>query len=326
MRLSFPLILICTALVVSMGACQDSGSDSDDIDVMADDTTQTLRGPITISRADPGEAVPDAKLVVRAPGPDAVVKEGDSVRVSVELTGVELQSPTLGEQTKGIAYTPDGQHVHVIIDDKPYMAMYMKDSFSVGVLPPGPHSLRAFPSRSWHESIKTPGAFVAHTFYVGSKSGEPAFKTGDPLLTYSRPKGEYKGKDAEKILLDFYLSNVELGPDKHKVRVSIDGQEMAKLEEWVPYYIENLPDGEHTIKLELLGPDGNVVPGTYNTSEKKITVNMSQSATAPAGDTGMSGHSMPGHDSGSGSMKSGTPVPGAPPGSRAGAVTAPLGR
>lgn len=326
MRVSFPLILICTALVVSMGACQDSGSDSDDIGTINDDSTQTRPGPITISRADPGEAVPDAKLVVRYPGPDEVVKEGDSVRVSVELTGVELQSPTLGEQTKGIAFTPDGQHIHVIIDDKPYMAMYMKDSFSVGMLSPGAHSLRAFPSRSWHESIKTPGAFVAHTFYVGAKSGEPAFKSGEPLLTYSRPKGEYKGKDAEKILLDFYLSNVELGATRHKVRVSIDGQEIAKLEEWVPYYIENLPDGEHTIKLELLGPDGNVVPGVYNTSEKKITVNMSQSATAPAapaGDTGGMGHSMPGHDP---STKTGTPVPGAAPGTPAGAVVAPLGR
>lgn len=321
MRLSFPVILICTALAVSMGACQDSGSDSDDIGAMGDDSTQTRPGPITISRADPGEAVPDAKLIVSAPGPDAVVKEGDSVRVSVELTGVELQSPTLGEQTKGIAYTPDGQHVHVIIDDKPYMAMYQKDSFSVGVLAPGPHSLRAFPSRSWHESIKTPGAFVAHTFYVGSKSGDPAFRAGEPLLTYSRPKGEYNGKDAGKILLDFYLANVELGAGKHKVRVSIDGREIAKLEEWVPYYIENLPDGEHTIKLELLAPDGSVVPGIYNTSEKKIGVNVKLAAAAA--DTGMSGHAMPGRDSIR--ARTGMPLPGAEPGTRGGALTAPLG-
>jgi hypothetical protein len=323
MRVSFPLFLVCTALVVSMGACKDSGGDAEDIDdgTVFNDSTQTVPGPITITRADPGADVPDAKLTVRSPLPDGVVKEGDSVRVSVSLAGVELQSPTLGEQTKGINYSPDGQHIHVIIDDKPYMAMYATDSFSVGVLSPGAHSLRAFPSRSWHESIKTPGAFVAHTFYVGSKSGTPAFKQGEPLLTYSRPKGEYKGKDAEKILLDFYISNATLAPDKNKVRVTIDGKEIASVTEWVPYYIENLPDGEHTIKLELLAADGSVVPGVYNTAERKIIVNRAGTAAPapPAGDSGKTsdaGHST--HQE---------PVPPlAAPGTPAGAATAPLGK
>lgn len=329
MRVSFPLILICTALVVSLGACQDSGSDTDDTPDTDDptvmsDSAHTMSGPITISPADPGAAVPDAKLTVRYPAPDAVLKGGDSVRVSVSLAGVELMAPTLGEQTKGVAYSPDGQHIHVIIDDKPYMAMYSPDSFSVGILAPGAHSFRAFPSRSWHESIKTPGAFVAYTFYVGEKKGEPAFKQGDPLLTYSRPKGEYKGKDAAKILLDFYLANVELGPDKHKVRVSVDGTEIAKVDQWIPYYIENMPDGEHTVKLELLAPDGSVVPGIYNTAERKITVNAAATA-APAPATGDTGKptSDASHDH---NDMHGTPVPGATPGTPGGAATLPLGR
>ena len=34
-----------------------------------------------------------------------------------------------------------------------------------------------------------------------------------PLLTYSRPKGEYKGADADPIMIDFWLSNAKLKGD-----------------------------------------------------------------------------------------------------------------
>ena len=36
---------------------------------------------------------------------------------------------------------------------------------------------------------------------------------GAPLLTYSRPKGEYTGAGAESIMVDFYLTNATLGPN-----------------------------------------------------------------------------------------------------------------
>ena len=31
-----------------------------------------------------------------------------------------------------------------------------------------------------------------------------------PLLTYSRPKGDYKGADADAIMIDFWLMNAKL--------------------------------------------------------------------------------------------------------------------
>jgi len=278
--------LAMSSLAVAALALAGCGGDTAD-DTAASDSTATGPKVVAIVKGEHGPAFPDARLTVISPAADEVVN-ADSVMVRVSLTGVELKAPTPGEQSKGINFSNDGQHIHVIIDDKPYMAMYQQDSFSVGALDPGAHTLRAFPSRSWHESIKVPAAFVAHTFYVKEKSGEPKLKAGEPLLTYSRPKGDYKGDDTKRVLLDFYLTNAELGPDKYKVVASIDGEVKDTLTEWVPYFIEGLADGEHTVSLQLIGPDGQPVPGEFNAPRQTIRVNPAETASAaPATDTGM---------------------------------------
>jgi hypothetical protein len=277
---ALPILLAATLVVAGCkGKPGDDPKSGDSATASGDSTQQAPAAELKIVKGEPGADVPDAKLSILSPKPNEVVK-GDSVLVKVELSGVELKSPTAGETDKGIAFSKEGQHIHVIIDDKPYMAMYKLDSFSVGALSPGVHTLRAFPSRSWHESIKTPGAFQAFTFYVGEKSGEPVLTDGAPLLTYSRPKGDYKGKDGQRVLLDFYVSNATLGADKFKVVATVDGKLTDTLSEWGPYFIEGLGVGSHTVKLELIGPDGKPVPGAFNSVERKINVLADDSATA----------------------------------------------
>src|SRR5882724_11144906 len=53
-----------------------------------------------------------------------------------------------------------------------------------------------------------------------------------PLLTYSRPKGEYKGEDADPIMIDFWFSNAKLIGEggQYRVRYSIDGGEAKFIE------------------------------------------------------------------------------------------------
>lgn len=278
----FRFILPAAALagLLLAAGCQSKNAGDDQAAADSASAGQGLR----IVKAEPGPDAQDVQLKILSPAPDEVVKT-DSVMVKVDLKGFDLASPSAGEQSKGIAFSKDGQHIHVIVDDKPYMAMYVPDSFSVGKLSDGVHSIRAFPSRSWHESIKKPGAFVAENFYVKTKTGDTVIKPGQPLLTYSRPKGTYAGPDAKRILLDFYVANAELGADKYKVIASIDGKALDTLTEWVPYYIQGLSDGDHTVKLELIGPDGKVVPGRYNVSEQKITVGAAQAAGTAGHDT-----------------------------------------
>lgn len=303
-RRSHRYLTLATMLLAGIGAlasggCQTGNPENDP------DALDSAAAPkeITIVKGEPGKDYPDAKLTVITPAADEVVT-GDSVMVKVELSGFDLAAPTEGEQSKGIAYSADGQHIHVIIDDKPYMAMYTPEGFSVGKLSAGAHTLRAFPSRSWHESVKSPNAFVAHTFYVTKKAGDPVLKAGEPLLTYSRPKGEYKGRDARRVMIDFYLSNAKLGAGAFSVVVSIDGQVKDTITEWVPHFIEGLPDGEHTVKLELVGPDGKVVPGVFNSVEGRIKIAHDEAPAAPM--THDSGTAGP--DSASAAHAPGTPT------------------
>jgi hypothetical protein len=96
-----------------------------------------------------------------------------------------------------------------------------------------------------------------------------------PLLTYSRPKGEYKGADAEAIMIDFWLSNAKLQGDggEYRVRYAVDNGEAKFLDKWEPIWLKGWGAGKHTVKLELVDKSGNpVANGDYNSTSRDITV------------------------------------------------------
>jgi hypothetical protein len=96
-----------------------------------------------------------------------------------------------------------------------------------------------------------------------------------PLLTYSRPKGEYTGADASSIMIDFWLSNAKLQGDggEYRVRYSVDGGEAKYIDRWDPIWLTGWTAGKHKVKLELVDRAGNPVEnGGYNTTEREITV------------------------------------------------------
>jgi hypothetical protein len=175
-------------------------------------------------------------------------------------------------------------HVHLIVDDKPYKPIFdtkapIKLSELTGgdPLAEGQHILVAFPSRANHESVKTAGAITVLQFFVGKK-GDKMQDPGKPLLVYSRPKGEYKGDMANHVLVDFQLANTTLAPDKNHVHIAvigpgIEGDKSADATKFgAPFYLDNLQDGSYSVKLELLGGDGKVLPGPWNSTTHSFTV------------------------------------------------------
>jgi hypothetical protein len=96
-----------------------------------------------------------------------------------------------------------------------------------------------------------------------------------PLLTYSRPKGEYKGADADAIMIDFWLTNAKLQSDggEYRVRYSVDGGETKFIDKWEPIWLTGWATGKRNVKLELVDKDGKPVEnGGYNTTTREITV------------------------------------------------------
>jgi hypothetical protein len=241
------------------------------------------------------QANPTVKIV--EPAANATVNSS-TVRVKLELGG-DLK----GYQTGKDPATGMGNHIHVILDNQPYEAYYnLNQEFELRNVADGEHTLRVFPSRPWHESYKSEGAFQMVKFTVkngGADTTKPA-TTGSgqtmsaasegkdmqqstagavdatkPLLTYSRPKGEYKGTDADAIMIDFWLANAKLQGDggEYRVRYSIDGGEAKFIDRWQPIWISGWSNGKHSVKVELVDKNGNVVDnGGYNSTTREITV------------------------------------------------------
>ena len=232
--------------------------------------------PVTIEAGERSPTLPGAVARFAAPADSAVV---DSAQVSVVVeadsfeTGIQTETPRANE----IANSGNGQHFHVIVDNQPYLANYEAGTpFNLGELPPGAHTLLTFPSRSYHEAVKHPDAYDLVNFYVKADSGDFMLGPREPAIIYSRPKGRYEREGAERIMLDFYLHNVELSDDGYKARYTItneEGTEVASttLTEWTPAFVTGL-DGTYEVNLKLIGSDGNVVPGPFNNTTRKIRV------------------------------------------------------
>jgi hypothetical protein len=109
--------------------------------------------------------------------------------------------------------------------------------------------------------------------FAPSKAGD--VDSTKPLLTYSRPKGEYKDADADPIMIDFWLSNAKLQGDggQYRVRYSVDGGEAKFIDKWEPIWLSGWISGKHQVKLELVDKDGNPVDnGGYNSTTREISV------------------------------------------------------
>ena len=183
--------------------------------------------------------------------------------------GYELGVQTPDAATKMCANSAKGQHIHVIVGEAPYAAKYTSEFEHV--LADGEHQLLAFLSRSYHESIKAPNAFVGLNATVKGRTMTKSEPITNPTLFYSRPKGTYVGKaNTDKVMLDFYVLNATLGND-YKVKAEINGEE-SHIIKWQPYYIEGLPMGENTITLTLLDANGNVVDSPINPVSRTFTL------------------------------------------------------
>lgn len=190
--------------------------------------------------------------------------DGDEVHFHFDIENYELGVQTSDAPDRGCANSAKGQHIHYIMNNEPYKAHYESD-FEEAV-PEGRNILLAFLSRSYHESIKSESAAVVTEVFRGDSEAGPDIDIDkDPILFYSRPKGSYKSSDGDRMLLDFYIKNVELSPTGFKVRATIN-EEIFILTSWSPYFIEGLGVGTHQVRLELIDAADKLVPGEFNDS------------------------------------------------------------
>ncbi len=275
-RVILPLLSIFILVVlVSLGCKQDKGDVVEETDSATD--SQNKEPKVTIEVGERSPAFPGAKARFTSLE-DGDVLDDNNVSVVVEVENYELGIQTDTSRAKEIANSAKGQHVHIILDNDPYFADYEAGvPFDIGVLDEGPHTLVVFPSRSYHESVKSKDSVDIVNFYVGKKEGEFMLDESKPTVIYSRPKGKYEGKDAEKIMLDFYIINIEPS-DGYQIKYTIRKNEPDAVEhsitikEWKPAFVTGLTSGEYIITLQLLDKDGNLVEGPFNNTQRAVTV------------------------------------------------------
>jgi len=248
------------------------------------DTTR-FSNPVRVEGAIPGlykwansPQSDSADVTILAPTNGQRFKVGDSIFVTVSVSGVAIGAQSQHADLTGLANSTEGQYTGIILDNEPCLTNYKSGMpFFVGLATPGTHTLRIFASRSWHESIKSPGSLKTLSFLVGDDATPETIIENNslhserPLLTWNGPKDEYVGKDAKAIMLDFLVTNASLGSESYKVRLTIDGAS-ALLTEWVPYLVTDLKPGAHSFKLQLVSPEGSLVGGASNQMERSVGI------------------------------------------------------
>ena len=259
-------------------------------------------------RGEQDAAAPSLTIVSPAQGSTFVTS---TVKVKLQIAGdLKGYKPGMNDET----HTGNHIHV-ILDNQPYEAFYNLDNEFELRNVADGEHTLRVFPSRPWHESYKNDGAFQMVRFTVkngGGDASKPATTNSGqqmsnantnssgnanaaptpegkemqnstagavdatkPLLTYSRPKGEYKGDDTNAVMVDFWLSKAKLTADggEYRVRYSVDGGEAKFLDKWEPIWLSGFAAGKHSIKLDLVDRNGYVVDnGGYNSTTREITI------------------------------------------------------
>ena len=100
------------------------------------------------------------------------------------------------------------------------------------------------------------------------------FDPTKPLLVFNLPNGK-TFREGEPVVIDFSLANAKLKGDggDHLVRYIVDDEEMRYVSRWEELVITGWTPGKHTIRLELIGPDGwPYRNGDHNVVTRDLTV------------------------------------------------------
>lgn len=249
------------------GEAEGEGVGEAEGETAAEAVQSITKGDITVTPLSGSPDFPNAKLSLKGKAEDG----GDGTHTfNFEVKNYDLGAQT--EKPAPLANSGKGQHIHFIVDNGPYSAHYDPKVVTEKLKEDGNHVVLAFLSRSYHESVKNKKSFVVTQVKTGDGDAAEADLTAMHMF-YSRPKGTYKGEDTKKLLLDFFLLNVDegLSQEGYKVHAVINGEEFL-LTNWQPYVIEGLPMGEATIKLTLVDGKGDMVPGPFNTVTRKVTL------------------------------------------------------
>ncbi len=228
--------------------------------------------PVLVDLPSVSPEFPEARLSVSRMESRDLGNDSVSIRFEFQVENYELKSQTADAETKNCNNSAQGQHIHFILNNEPYVALYAP-SHELKLAKNSEHYLLAFLSRSYHESIKSPGAAVLKRFSVDAQGKIQELEIPEnPMVFYSRPKGDYLGEDTRNLLFDFYVWNGSLGADL-RVQAELktpDGAETFLMDQWKPGFIQSMPMGTSQLELQLVDGTGEPVSGPMTQASGKF--------------------------------------------------------
>lgn len=262
----FTILAIAFGLLSCDGTTTETttnGLDSTIITIEKNNENELSKNGITLTPVLNSPNFDEAIIEMNSPSETDELSEG-VVNFSFNVKNYELGAQTNDAPQKMCANSGKGQHIHLMLNNEPYTAHYEAEIQQE--LVSGNYTVLSFISRSYHESIKHPQAYVLRNIKVGNVEDDAVDLT-QPLMFYSRPKGEYFGDEVKNVMLDFYLVNTDLSENGNKVIATVNGT-VFELNKWVPYMISGLPLGENKIKLELVDSEGKRIENKFNPVER----------------------------------------------------------
>ena len=95
-----------------------------------------------------------------------------------------------------------------------------------------------------------------------------------PLLVLNLPEKK-TFREGEEVVIDFRLENAKLKGDggEYRVRYMVDDDDMQWIDRWEQVVLHGWLPGSHTLRVELIGPDGwPYRNGDYNVETREILV------------------------------------------------------
>ena len=120
--LAFPALLISGTLFFA--SCQGNAADGENTTTTDSTATASSGGPtISLSPVENSKEFPDAQLGIANV---TATPSGDSVRLSFSFNvkNYELKSQTDDKNSELCNNSAQGQHIHFILDNRPYVALY----------------------------------------------------------------------------------------------------------------------------------------------------------------------------------------------------------
>jgi hypothetical protein len=98
-----------------------------------------------------------------------------------------------------------------------------------------------------------------------------AADSGTPRLVFNLADGK-TFRPNDEVVIDFSLANATLKGDggDYRVRYIVDDEEMRWIDKWEQVVLTNWIPGKHTIRLELIGPNG--WPVNQGVSVRELTI------------------------------------------------------